>query len=77
MQKLKTINVGIKLNKTQKTIIETIKSNPQCTIDEIAKIALVEKRTIERNVKTLKEKGILERVGAKKDGIWVIKNNNL
>lgn len=67
------INVGIKLNKTQNTIIEMIKSNPKCTIDELAKIALVEKRTIERNVKTLKEKGILERVGAKKDGIWVIK----
>ena len=39
----------------------------------MAKYAEVEPRTIERNVKTLKEKGVIDRVGADKNGHWIVK----
>lgn len=67
------INVGIKLNKTQKIIVEVLQKVPRCTIEDLAKKASVERRTIERNVKILRDKGILERVGSKKDGYWIVK----
>ena len=66
-------NVGVKLNKTQKKIIELMKNNPNITIEEMAKYVCVETRTIERNIKTLKEKEIIDRVGADKNGYWVVK----
>lgn len=66
-------NVGLKLNKIQKTIIDVIKENPHCTLEELAKIAKIKKRTVERNIKTLKNIGIIERIGAKRDGKWIVK----
>ena len=69
------VNVGVKLNKTQRKILEIIKENPNTTIEEMAQCVCVEKRTIERNIKTLKEKTIIDRIGADKNGHWIIKNN--
>ena len=66
-------NVGVKLNKTQTKILELIRSNQHCTIEEMAKFANVETRTIERNLKTLKEKNVVERIGADKNGHWIVK----
>ena len=66
-------NVGVKLNKTQTKIIELIRSNQYCTIEEMARFANVETRTIERNLKTLKEKNVVERIGADKNGHWIVK----
>ena len=67
------VNVGVKLNKTQTKIVELIRNNPGITIEEMAKFADVETRTIERNIKTLKQKEIIERVGADKNGHWIAK----
>ena len=67
------VNVGVKLNKTQIKIVERIRNNPSVTIEEMAKYASVEARTIERNIKALKEKGIVDRIGADKNGHWVVK----
>ena len=69
-------NVGVKLNKTQNKIVELISNNQHCTIEEMAKYANVETRTIERNLKTLKEKNVVERIGADKNGHWKVKINN-
>jgi len=48
-------------------------SNPHIIIEEMAKYAGVETRTIERNIKTLKEKSFIDRVGADKNGHWIVK----
>ena len=66
-------NVGVKLNKTQRKIVEQMEANPNITIEEMAKYACVETRTIERNIKNLKEKEIIERIGADKNGQWIVK----
>ena len=67
------VNVGVKLNKTQRKIVELLKNNPNSTIEEMAKYAEVEPRTIERNIKALKEKNVIDRVGADKNGHWMVK----
>ena len=68
-----SVSVDVKLNKTQIRIVELLKSDSNITIEERAKYAEVETRTIERNIKTLKEKGIIDRVGADKNGHWIVK----
>ena len=69
------VNVGVKLNKTQQKIIGAIRENPNCTIEAMAKYSGVETRTIERNIKALKENGAIDRVGSDKTGYWIIKIN--
>lgn len=46
--------------------------NPKITMAEIAEKLNVAKRTIEREVKQLRETGRVERIGSKRFGHWKI-----
>ena len=67
-------NVVIKpsLNNTEKKVVEVLIEYPSMKPLEIATKLGVTKRTIERSLKSLKEKEIIERVGAKHDENWVV-----
>ena len=67
-----TINVTIKLNETEKKILQIITNNPNVTQKEIAEELNVTTMTIKRTTNKLKEKGIIVRVGANKNGYWKI-----
>ncbi len=64
------LNVG--LNKTEKKVIELLIENPSATSVELAEIIGVTKRTIERTYKSLQEKKMIERIGSKRDGNWIV-----
>ena len=55
---------------TQEKIINLIRKNPAITQVEMAKILNLTRDGISYNIKILKEKGIIERVGSTKNGIW-------
>ena len=57
---------------TQEKIINLIKKNPAITQVEMTKILDLTRDGISYNIKILKEKGIIERVGSTKNGIWKI-----
>ncbi len=57
---------------TQEKIINLIKKNPSITQEEMAKAINLTRDGISYNMKVLKEKGIIERVGSTKNGIWKI-----
>ena len=57
---------------TQEKIINLIKKNPSITQIEMAKALNLTRDGISYNIKVLKEKGIIERVGSTKNGIWKI-----
>lgn len=57
---------------TQEKIINLIKKNPSITQVEMAKALNLTRDGISYNIKALKEKGIIERVGSTKNGIWKI-----
>ena len=65
-----TINVGI--NDVEKLILEELLKNPQLTSAELSIVINKSKRTVERYVKVLQEKGFIERVGANKTGYWKV-----
>jgi predicted HTH transcriptional regulator len=66
---LKDANGG--LNLTEKEIIALIKENSQIKSFEIAQKLMKPIRTIDNNIRQLKEKGIIVRVGSKKNRVLV------
>lgn len=54
-------------------VFDYLKSNPTASQKEIAKAIGKSVRTVESAVALLKEKGLLIREGAKKNGRWIVK----
>jgi len=65
------INAGIKLSKTQEKILTIIAQNNRISQSEIAGLINISGSTVYRNIEKLKQLKMLERRGAKKDGIWI------
>lgn len=61
---------GKALATNQINIIQCIVNNPKITIVELAESIGVSTRTVEKNIKTLREAGVIERVGGRKAGYW-------
>ena len=76
---IKRENVGIndseKMNTElrQNSILKIIKENGNISAIEISKILNFTARTIERDLKELKEQNKIEYVGSRKNGKWIIK----
>ena len=54
-------------------ILDILENNPKITAQELAKIFLVSKITIRRDMKILVDEGKLEYVGSSRSGFWKIK----
>ena len=65
-------NKNVGLNKTEKRVIELLIENPNLTSIELSEKIGVTKRTIERTFKSLQEKKMIERIGSKRDGNWIV-----
>jgi ATP-dependent DNA helicase RecG len=63
---------NIQYTEQQYIILDVIKDNPTITINALAKILAVKKRTLERDIAELQKSGILKREGGKKNGVWVV-----
>lgn len=70
LDQINSKNVG--LNKTEKRVIEILVENSSATSVKLAEQIGVTKRTIERAFKSLQEKKMIERVGSKRDGNWIV-----
>jgi ATP-dependent DNA helicase RecG len=66
------INGAINLKPNEERIIECVKKNPNITVKELAELLEVGTSTIDRAIKTLKQKGILTRQGSNKKKEWVL-----
>lgn len=53
-------------------MIELLIENPSLTSIELAEKIGVTLRTIERSFKSLQEKKMIERIGTKRDGNWIV-----
>ena len=63
------------LNGIQGKILELIRQNSRISAKAIAEVLLVSSRTIEKNIKILREQDILVRHGSPKNGFWEIRKN--
>jgi len=63
--------------KTSQKIMMLIKENLEITTEEMAKLIGIDRRSITRNIRNLKEQGYIRRVGPAKGGHWeIIENEN-
>ena len=67
-----TEKLGVKLNKNQLKLLELIEVNSKITIIEMAKNLSISETAIENNIKKLREKDIISRIGSDKTGNWQI-----
>ena len=69
-----TVNdtVNNTVNDTVNSILKLIKENPFISYDEIAKSLKKSRATVSRNIAELKKRGIIERIGADKNGKWQV-----
>jgi predicted HTH transcriptional regulator len=72
------INFGLnsEINETQRHILKDISNDSTVTIKKIAENLGLTSRSIESNIKDLKERGVLVRQGSKKAGRWQIISNS-
>lgn len=67
-----TKKVTIKVNDKEEDILNLIREDPGYSMDEMAKKLSVSRKTVAARIKSLKEKEIIERIGANKNGHWQI-----
>ncbi len=58
------------VNQTQQRIIEMILDNPKVTQKEMAEELNITIRAINKSIKEMQEKNILERIGSARGGYW-------
>ena len=68
--------VGEKLTQNQILILENIRLDNKISAVKLSEIVGISSRKIEENIKKLKQKGILKRVGSAKGGYWEIIDDN-
>ena len=71
-EKKVTVKVGAKVTVNQQKIMDAIKVNPFITQEELADIVGIAKKNIIANMKKLQTNGLIKRVGADKNGHWLI-----
>jgi ATP-dependent DNA helicase RecG len=64
---------GLKLSDIEIKIIELMSENPGIHADKIAENLGLTKRYIEKIIRKLKELGMVDRTGSKKNGEWIIR----
>ena len=60
------------VGKTSGEILSAISRNPDITIPELAEVVGVTRRSVERHLRNLQNKGLLKRVGGRKQGQWEV-----
>ena len=64
--------VSNKVNGTKEKIISAIRNNPNVTINQLMVITGLSEPGVKKNLKQLKDAGIIARIGANKNGYWEV-----
>ena len=60
------------MGKSERLILKAVSDNAEITISELSEKIGIGTTAIENNIKKLKDKGLLERVGSRKEGKWKV-----
>lgn len=72
-----TVNIAESLTERERKIIELVSGNSTITTTQMAGVFGVSERTVKRDIASLKEKNLLLRIGADKNGEWVLSVRDL
>lgn len=62
---------GAILNKTEQAVYALLNTEQRYTRDDLAAKTSKTLRTIQRTIDSLKEKGLIKRVGSDRNGYWI------
>ena len=62
----------MELNETQRNIIDLIRDDTSISVDQMAVKMAVKKRTLEREIASMKQKGYISRIGSPRSGKWEV-----
>ena len=68
----KNIETVEKSVKTVEKIIKILSNNPTTTVRELSEMLSLSRRGVEEQIKSLKQKGIIRRIGPDKGGHWQV-----
>ncbi|MEW6259249.1 MAG: winged helix-turn-helix transcriptional regulator [Thermodesulfobacteriota bacterium] len=60
------------VGKASGKILDACRENGAITIPELAALIGITERSVERNIQSLRENGLLRRVGGRKEGRWEV-----
>ena len=66
-------NSELKLNLSQIKVLAEIRNKPNITIAELSKVCEISDTAVDKILKVLKSSGIIQRIGANKNGYWQVK----
>ena len=69
------VATNVVLNKSEQAALSIIAENPTITAEQLAVRLSKSGRTVQRYLNSLQKKNVIQRVGAKKDGHWVVKQS--
>ena len=72
-----TKNVGINVGINEMRVIELLRKNNRTTAKEVAELLEISLRHSERLFTSLKQNGIIQRVGSNKSGYWKINEDGI
>ena len=58
--------------KSSEKIIEILKEDNTLTIEQLSAMLGISSRAVEKNIRKLREKGLIKRVGGRKTGYWKV-----
>ena len=61
------------IGETQRKILDILRKNPSITQNAMSKLIGISLVHINKNMKILKEKGYITRIGSDKRGTWIVK----
>jgi len=67
------VNGNVKKLANAELILNCIRQDRNLTLDQIAELTKLSKRTVSREMKTLQDSDVIQRVGSPKTGYWIIK----
>lgn len=67
-----SVTMDVTLNGTEMSVLAILKQKPDSSRQEIANQISKTVRTVQRAMDSLREKGYIERVGSKRDGVWKV-----
>lgn len=64
---------NLQTNGTQNSLLAMMGENPRITVKTMATALGINERNVKNHIRTLKDLGCIERIGANKGGYWVVK----
>jgi ATP-dependent DNA helicase RecG len=71
------VPVNVSVNDVEKSVLMIISENVNITYEEIAEKIKKDRKTVQRAIRTLKEKDLIFRVGSDKTGHWEVNESLL